>query len=320
MTPSSISFKLRDGVKIAGLRFGNTASKQKAICLHGWLDNASSFDLLAPHIASELDYDVVAIDHVGHGHSSHKSYAPFHDYVFHAREIISQLGFDETGTHIIGHSMGTGIAILLAGAYPELAKSVVCLDGFGPVVKDEKDAATILRKSLDARLNPNPRGIKPKEYKSIEAAMEARLRAVKSFPGNQTLSEYAAKTIITRATEPFHPPSISSTSVKFRHDPSLFLPSPMYATKEMTEAFIDAIRCPTLLLRASSGWPPSNPTAFGERMKIMQEKNLLEQDELQASHHLHLDPESSGEVNKKIEKFLGKINPLGRDLYPDDIL
>ena len=88
----------------------------------------------------------------------------------------------------------------------------------------------------------------------------------------------------------------------------------------MTEAFIDAIRCPTLLLRASSGWPPSNPTAFGERMKIMQEKNLLEQDELQASHHLHLDPKSSGEVNKKIEKFLEKINPLGRDLYPDDIL
>ncbi len=304
-------------MKIAGLRYGNIVSKRKVICLHGWLDNASSFDLLAPHIASNLDCDVVAIDHVGHGHSSHKPYAPFHDYVFHAREIISQLGSDETGAHVIGHSMGTGIAILLAGAYPELAKSVVCLDGFGPVVKEEKDAAATLRKSLEGRLTPNPRGIKPKEYKNIEAAMEARLRAVKSFPGNQTLSPYAAKTIITRATEPFLP---SSSSVKFRHDPSLFLPSPMYATKEMTESFIDAIRCPTLLLRASSGWPPSNPTAFRERMKIMQEKNLLEDHELQASHHLHLDPETSVEVNEKVEKFLGKINPLGRDLYPDDIL
>jgi len=320
MIPSAVSFTLRDGVKIAGLRYGNIASKQKAICLHGWLDNASSFDLLAPHIASKLDYDVVAIDHVGHGHSSHKKNSPFLDYVAHAREVILQLGFEESGAHIIGHSMGTGIAILLAGAYPDLAKSVVCIDGFGPVVKEEKDAATILRKSLDARLNPNPRGLRPKEYKSIDAAVEARLRAVKSFPGNQTLSVQAAKTILTRGTEPFHPPSISSSSVKFRHDPSLFLPSPIYATKEMAETFIDAIRCPTLLLRASSGWPPSNPTAFRERMNIMKEKNLLESHELQASHHLHLDPESSVEVNRLVEKFLAKIAPLGRDLYPDDIL
>ena len=271
------------------------------------MDNASSFNALAPHIASNLDYDVVAIDHVGHGHSSHKPHAPFLDYVAHAREIILQLGFDKTGAHIIGHSMGTGVGLLLAGAYPEMTRSVVCIDGFGMVVKEEKDFATILRKSLDARLNPNPRGVKPKEYESIDAAVQARLKAVKSFPGNQSLSAFAAKTIVTRASEPFYPSSCSSSSIKFRHDPSLFLPSPMYATEGMMRATIDAIRCPTLLLQALSGWPPSDHAAFEERIKIMQDKKLLEFHRIQASHHLHLDPASSNEVNEKVESFLSRI-------------
>ena len=327
----NVSFQLRDGVRIAGMRFGNMTSKQKAICLHGWLDNSASFKSLAAHIANIMDFDIVAIDHVGHGHSSHKPHAPFLDYIAHAREVIIQLGFDQTKMHIIGHSMGTAVGLMLAGSYPELTKSIVCIDGFGPVVKKEEDAAAILRKSLDGRHDPNPRGIKPKEYESIHVAVEARMRAVKSYPGNQTISDFAARTIVERATEPFHPPPSSSSSVKFRHDPSLFLPSPTYATEGMARSFINAICCPTLLLQASSGWPPSDPTAMEERMKIMQDKDLLEYHLLQSSHHLHLDPESSGEVNKRVETFLRRIrdddSEEGRetkrqrkkDLDPDDI-
>ena len=55
--------------KIAALTNGNDQAPL-LLCLHGWLDNAASFQPLMPYLA---DYHVIAIDWPGHGLSSHRS-------------------------------------------------------------------------------------------------------------------------------------------------------------------------------------------------------------------------------------------------------
>ena len=62
--------------RIAGLRFGNPDGPP-VLALHGWLDNAASFIPMAPYLSA---YDIVAIDMLGHGASTHipKGY----DYAF----------------------------------------------------------------------------------------------------------------------------------------------------------------------------------------------------------------------------------------------
>ena len=56
------------GFTIAYKCFGDP-SLPPMLALHGWLDNANSFDLLAPYL--EKHFHLIAIDFPGHGHSSH---------------------------------------------------------------------------------------------------------------------------------------------------------------------------------------------------------------------------------------------------------
>ena len=71
---------LRDGLKIGIQRWGSSSSCYKFCMLHGWMDNSNSFSYIGPKLG-ELGFDVVAIDHLGHGQSSgFKGIPHFLDY------------------------------------------------------------------------------------------------------------------------------------------------------------------------------------------------------------------------------------------------
>ncbi|MFM8353785.1 MAG: alpha/beta fold hydrolase, partial [Gammaproteobacteria bacterium] len=55
------------GRRLTGLRWG-TRGGLPTLALHGWLDNANTFNRLAP-LLPELD--LVALDFAGHGASDH---------------------------------------------------------------------------------------------------------------------------------------------------------------------------------------------------------------------------------------------------------
>lgn len=57
-----VSFQV-DGLTYSGLEWGN-ADAPVVIALHGWLDNALSFSILAPQLA---DLRVLALDLSGQG-------------------------------------------------------------------------------------------------------------------------------------------------------------------------------------------------------------------------------------------------------------
>jgi pimeloyl-ACP methyl ester carboxylesterase len=81
------SFTCSDGVKLAVKCWSNggsmTEPTKKILCLHGWLDNAASFNRLAPLLLDSLSplsdeqqqqpMEIMALDFPGHGLSGHKS-------------------------------------------------------------------------------------------------------------------------------------------------------------------------------------------------------------------------------------------------------
>jgi len=188
-----------DGVQLAALHW--TQSDEKAtniskknhhhhriLCLHGWLDNASSFHVLAPSLIEKISppsssskVDIVAIDHVGHGKSMHKSPDStmiFTEFVYYVAETMKFLQWDTprskddnptaaaaaaatattttTTTTLIGHSMGAAIALLYTAAFPEQVDRLILLDGIGPASRNSAHIAQHVRDSITKRLSSNP--------------------------------------------------------------------------------------------------------------------------------------------------------------------
>lgn len=100
------------------------------LCLHGAYDHGRMFDGIAPRVAA-LGYHVVAIDFRGHGDSGPLD-TGFAWTLFHldVALLIKHLGGGPAG--FVAHSFGGGQAIGVAGAFPELARWIVNIDGLGP--------------------------------------------------------------------------------------------------------------------------------------------------------------------------------------------
>src|SRR3989338_8312729 len=96
------------------------------LALHGWLDNAASFSLLAPLLA---EHRIIALDFFGHGHSDHLSKdAVYHMFIYVQQiyDVMLQLQLKEV--HFVAHSMGGGVACLFAAMFPQMVKSLVLIE------------------------------------------------------------------------------------------------------------------------------------------------------------------------------------------------
>ncbi len=124
------------GGNIAAKEFGDTKSSAVTLMfLHGWLDNAASFDSTIEALSrSNFDLHYCAIDLPGHGLSFHKpegNFYPFHDYVDDLYQLLTN-HFSTQKIIFVGHSLGALIASCFSAAFPELVQGLVQIEGVGP--------------------------------------------------------------------------------------------------------------------------------------------------------------------------------------------
>src|SRR5689334_3348147 len=84
--------------------------------IHGGFDHGRMFDGIAPRVAG-LGHHAVAVDTRGHGDSGRLTsgttwLTQVLDLALLARELGAPVG-------LVGHSMGGGLALSIAGAFPE---------------------------------------------------------------------------------------------------------------------------------------------------------------------------------------------------------
>lgn len=183
---ASFTLNLKDGARIALQKWGCKSSilpKPSCMLLHGWLDNSDSFSALGPFLASK-GYEVYAMDHIGHGLSSHaQGSQPFSDFVLHTRETMMQL--ELTKVNVIGHSMGTAIGVMLAGAYPECIASLVCIDGISIWKLDFANSSSIRAHMTFICIISNQGSV---QRGSLRARLQ-KFYAGRSIPACQPLAE-----------------------------------------------------------------------------------------------------------------------------------
>ena len=168
--PTDVVFET-DGLTYRGLAWGDTR-QPLVFAIHGWLDNALSFAVLAPLLTN---YRVISIDLSGHGLSSHRSAdANYHiwDDIPQLMAVIDQLGV--SGAHIVGHSRGAAVAGVLAVALDERCLSLTMLDGMISRSFENDNGAELFRTSLAERTKYMARP--PRIFESVEQFIDSRSR------------------------------------------------------------------------------------------------------------------------------------------------
>ncbi|MEE9385406.1 MAG: alpha/beta hydrolase [Nannocystaceae bacterium] len=239
------------------------------LAMHGWLDNASSFDLVAPRLPGLC---IVAVDLPGHGLSQH--YPPgslyaFMDAVADMDAVIHALGWSRCG--LLGHSRGAGIAPLLAAARPGQIDRIALLDGLGPVTDPPAAAPAAFARSLAHQRRSRTAA---RIFENREAAA-ARLVAA-----SRTMSMATARILVERGTT-----NAGSGGVRWRADPRLRVPSRLRLSEDQVHAFLAAVECPTLLIRAQSGLQDERRQFAGRVAQLPS----IEVHEIPGGHHVHLD-------------------------------
>lgn len=255
------------GFTIAYKAWGNPAHPPM-IALHGWLDNANSFALLAPFLQEQ--FYLIAIDLPGHGYSSHLPegcYYHFSDGIFTILQIINALGYNQF--HLLGHSMGACLASLIAGVIPNQVLSMVLLEGLGPFSAPDTTCCEQLTK-FSLLLKEHNRPIRP--YHSLEQATFAR---AKRGYLSQELVEILAQRGLEEKDRLFY----------WRHDRRLLFASPLRMTEVQVLSCLEQIRCQSCLIWALNGFDFDN--------KIMQNRAAtiknLQIYHLQGGHHIHME-------------------------------
>jgi pimeloyl-ACP methyl ester carboxylesterase len=272
------------GLRLAARAWG-PVDAPPMLCLHGWLDNAATFDLLLPRLTGRR---FVALDLPGHGLSDHRgpggTYG-FLDTVADVAMVVHALGWTRYG--LLGHSLGAGVAALLAGTHPDRIDALVCIEGLGPMSEHPRHAPARFAKAMSDQIDKADR--KPVVHASVDDAV-ARLGA--SFA---RLSPGAARILCARglvATE---------GGVTWRTDPRLRWASRARLVEEQVLAFLGAITCPAMLVRASKGLPLDN-AELQARLAAVSHWRIAD---VEGGHHVHL--ESPERVAEPVARFLAEI-------------
>lgn len=270
------------GFSIA-LKVWHKNNAKPVLCLHGKLDNAASFDLLAPFL-SELQ--LAAVDYPGTGFSSHypEGIIPhWKNDAYLMIQLIKSLQWKKFD--IVAHSLGSLLATIIAIALPRQVDKLVFLDVLGPTVHFTDNGTAYLHRDVETYLNYHQQS--RALFSSQELAIQDRMKI-----GN--ISYQAARALVCRGTKK------EEEGWSWTFDQRLRCISSTIPYEDELRAMLKSIEAPVCLIRAKQGVPyPEN--IFQERVRSI--KNLTIH-ELPGGHHLHMDDPAP--VARIISQFLNQ--------------
>lgn len=272
-------------IEIAGKVWGEPGGLP-VIGLHGWLDNAATFDLIAPHLQG---VHLIALDLPGHGLSDHLPAGGYSLWQQAATvlQVADDLGWERFA--LLGHSMGGIISGILSGSLPARIRGAAMIDGLLPVTGEAGDAPRQMARFFEAS---QALGHKRKPvYDCADKAVSARV-----LGGASSISRAAAARLVERGLMP------EQGGWTWRTDPQLMLPSPVRLTAEHAIAFVEAITTPTCLILASEG-------VMSRRAQLLERIDSfthIQTHRLQGGHHLHLE-DAAPSVATIIDSFFQSL-------------
>jgi pimeloyl-ACP methyl ester carboxylesterase len=271
------------GLTLAAEIWG-TAGDRPVLASHGWLDNAGTFELLAPHLPG---CEIVALDLAGHGFSDFRSpdsaYNIWQD-VGDLLDVADELGWQRCT--LLGHSRGAGISLLFAATFPERVDKLILLEGGVPLTGEADEAPAGLAEAL--------RGTRALRGKSGRVFAQREKAIAERAAGFSKVTPAAAEVLARRSLREV------PGGYQWHADQRLKAQSELRLTSEHARAFARRVSAPVLLLLATE-------SPFADRALYRELPTLIpniEVDRVVGRHHCHLEG-SERSIAERIRRFLG---------------
>lgn len=259
-----------NGYQLAALEW-NAGAPLKVIALHGWLDNAASFSHLAPALRQ---CHVVALDLAGHGHSDHRPPQATYNLWDDLLDILAVADACEWQRfHLVGHSRGAMVSLLLSTAVPDRVNSLVMLDGLVPQPVQQADIAIQMAKFLQDSRKQSARP--QRGYESIARAVQLRCKAI-------GMLQHCAEPIVERAL------AERDGRYFWRSDSRLKNASAVKLSDQQNRALLQALAVPHRLVVSSRGLG-----AWDYFLGLAGDYPELDPVTVEGSHHFHMEEDLS---------------------------
>jgi pimeloyl-ACP methyl ester carboxylesterase len=270
------------GFKLAAREWGEPAGLP-VLALHGWLDNAGSFDKLAPLLTG---CHVVALDSAGHGLSGNRSvdsgYNIWQD-VGDVADAADALGW--TQFNLLGHSRGAAIAALFAGTFPTRARRLVLIEGGVASLGHAEHAAEELARALTE--SRQLRAKAGRVFADRDVALAERAG------GFSKVSLEAAEILARRSLRAV------PGGYQWHADQRLKATSEMRLTAEHVRSFLRRIEAPALMFLAAES-PIAHRSPFVDLLPAFPNLKI---EHLPGGHHLHLEGAETAIAAAALEFF-----------------
>jgi len=223
-----------NGYQFAAVEYG-PADGVPVLALHGWLDNAASFDWVAQSLTGVR---LIAVDLAGHGYSQHRPSGIAYqiwDYAVDMLAVSASLGLQQFA--LLGHSMGASIAMIMAAVAPEKVLAVGFLEGLAPMIYAEAQLPGLMADALRKRNKLANRPVKI--FDEPEDAIQLRVS------GRWPLSRAMATALVSRGLKP------TDQGWVWTHDSALLQPSLVRLSSAQVAAFVAALKAPGFILVAT---------------------------------------------------------------------
>ena len=271
-------------IKLSGRCWG-AKDKPLLLALHGWLDNANSFEPLSEYLT---DFQLLAIDWPGHGYSQHRpGHYPLHwvDYLFDLDVLIEHLLPKYGPIRLLGHSLGGIVASAYVAAFPEKIERLVLIEAISPLFEDVMKNKPRLRNSFHGHHRQLKRGTNVSIYDSIDTAINARVKLT-------GMDEQWCRLLVERNMQSH------DIGVSWRSDPRLKLDSPLRLSFEQVDSLMTSIQIPSLLILGNRGFTQLQQALPMARNWFLALTEMM----LEGDHHLHMS--NANHVAVEIQRFL----------------
>ncbi len=276
---------LVNGLNYAGLGWGDPEGTP-TLCLHGWLDNALSFQALAAYFPERY---FVAPDLSGHGHSDWRSADANYNIYDDLPELLAiadQLGWQQFD--LIGHSRGAIIASLLAATCPQRISRLVLIDALAPPPIEPADFVDQLGRFLRQK----------KQYSERKQRVYATEADAVTVRAERDLAQQSAALLVGRNLR------ACEGGFTWRTDPRLYSASATKMGREEIRAVMNALTMPALLILAEQGMISKDPR-IDQLVALAQQMQRVD---VPGGHHVHMD--DAVQVVEPLQRFYSETEAV----------